>query len=527
MTIAAVDSRYAAAAQVAVEHHRLGWPTLYDIVVRLRALRRARQAGISSALDRLLEDAYTWLRILTAMPTSPAAPHLGTVDLAASFAAHATGGLDSQVGAHLQTLAELLGRIPNEAHPAAGCLEELISRYGREYPDSPPAVYLASDHAHSDALAGWLAAEELDAEVATITDLRTAPVRDTLVLLGPPARYLVSSWCPPERAAQLSRWVLTCPPAVEVHIVTWPGHGGLETDVRTFPTSTPPRVQEVAIPAGGAPSREPVWLPPLPVNERVPPRASWVADRDPVEARGVRLADDAIAFFPIEGRPHPEVVTWEGGTVQVSPTTPAGLAVGDALLFRPARSASDDELHRRADARLVDRYGPDVPAAAHAAKQELKAALEAKPRRQDPALLSHLTALLGDPGYARHVLHRLPDPEYIGPEKPGAYTALRRVLGLPDDAGREKETLLRSLRAACRAAGVEITAELVEVLHSTDGWQADVDATGCSTLNAGPLLGQLEIRAVAAIDPTPLRIGRSRLGRLVPPTAPGTPGEGG
>jgi len=526
MTVAAVDSRYAAAAQVTVEHHRLDWPTLYDIIVALRALRRARQDGISGALESLLDLAGGWLRTLTATPSTPAAPQLGTSELAIAFAAHASGGLDSRVSTHLQALAELLGRIQNEAHPAARSLEGLISRYGRERPDSPPAVYLAGDHAHSDALAGWLATEELDAEVATITALRTAPVREALVLLGPPARYLTSSWCPPERAAQLSRWVLTCPPAVEVHIVTWPGHGPLETDVRTFPTSTPPRVHEAPASASRLPSQDPMWLPPLPVDERVTPQASWVADRDPVEARGVRLADDAIAFFPLDGRPHLEIVTWEGGTVQVSPATPDGLVVGDTLLFRPARSAAEDELHRRADARLAGRYGHEAPPAAHAAKQELKAALESKSRDQFPALLSHLTALLDDQGYARHVLHALPDPEYIGPEKPGAYTALRRVLGLPDDTGREKETLLRSLRAACRAAGVEITAELVEVLRSTDGWQADIDGTGRATLSASPLLGQFEIRSVAAIDPTPRRLGRSRLGRLLP-AAPATPGDGG
>lgn len=526
MTIAAVDSRYAAAAQVTVEHHRLGWPTLYDIVVALRALHRARQDGMSGALESLLDRAGGWLRALTATPTSPSVTQLGTADLAAAFAAHAEGGLDSQIGSRLQALAEFLGRIANEAHPAAGCLEGLISRYGREYPDSPPAVYLASDPSHSDILEGWLADEELDAEVATITALRVAPVRDALILLGPPARYLTSLWSPPERAAQRSRWMLTCPPALEVHIVTWPGHGRLETDLRTFPTSSPPSVRETPAPADRPPSREPVWLPHLPVNEHVTPWASWVADRDPVDALGVRLADGAIAFFPLDGRPRPEVVTWEGGAVQVSPITPAALAVGDMLLFRPSRSATEEELHRRADARLADHYGPDVPIDAHAAKRELKAALEAKPLCEGPTLLSHLTALVGDPGYAHHVLRTLPDSEYIGPEKPGAYTALRTVLGLPDDAGKEKETLLRSLRVACRVAGREIREELVEVFRSTDSWQAEVDATGCATVSAGPLLGQLEIRAVATVDPTPRRLGRSRLGRLVPAAVPGTPGDG-
>ena len=522
MAFANVDARYRAAAQVTVEHHRLDWPTLYGIVSALQALRGAGQNGVSEALESLLNVAGGWLRTITATPAAPSEPDLGTMHLSADFAKHAERGLDSNVDGRLEVLAELLGRISDEAHPAASCLEGVISRYGRENHESPAAVYLASDHAHVKDLAAWLAAEELDAEVATITALRGAPVREALILLGPPARYLTSSWCPPERAAQLTRWVFTCPPAAQVHILTWPGHGRLDIDVRTFPTSAPPRVQEI-VPAGGSPSWEPVWLPPLPVDQRVTPRASWTVDRDPVDARGVRLADDAIAFFPLDGRPHPEIVSWEAGIVQLSPTTPANLNVGDTLLFRPARSSAQDELHRRANTRLAGRCGLAAPAAAHAAKQELKAALAAKPRNQKPALLSHLTALLGDPGYARHVLHTLPDPDYIGPEKPGAYASLRTVLGLPEDSGREKEALLRSLRAAFRAAGMEITTELVELLRTTDGWQADIDASGCATVSAGPLLGQLEIRAVAAIDPTIRRVGRSRLGRLIP--APATRGD--
>lgn len=101
------------------------------------------------------------------------------------------------------------------------------------------------------------------------------------------------------------------------------------------------------------------------------------------------------------------------------------------------------------------------------------------------------------------------------------------MLGLPEDAGRKKEILLRLLRAACRSAGVEIATKLVEVLRTTDSWQVDVDATGCATISAGPLLGQLELRAVAAIDPTPRRVGRNRVGRLTPATIPGTRGDGG
>lgn len=516
MTLATVDARYTAAGEVTIEHHHLDWPTMYDVVVVLRALRRARQEGISGALEDLLDVAGEWLRTLTAQPISPADPQLGTEGLASAVTLHRAAGLDSNVGDDLQTLAELLGRIVSEAHPASDCLEGVISRYGRESPADPPALYLAGDRAHTDALTSWLATEELDATVVTITALRDAAVRDAVVLLGPPARYLTSAWIPPERAALLSQWVLTCPPAANVHVLTWPGHGRLDTEVRMFPTSVPPRVREVPTRADRMPHQEPVWLPPLPVDQRVVPPAPWGAGREPVDARGLRLANDAVAFFPFDGGPCPEVVTWDGSVVQVNSAQSLNVTVGDLLLFHPERSAEDDELHRRADALLAARYGPEAPAAALAAKDELKAALRAIPPEREPVVLSHLIALIGDPSYARHILHALPDPDYIGPEKRGAYAALRRVLRLPEDISQEKEALLRSLRAARRKAGVEIVSELVDLLHTSDAWLADIGATGRAAVSAGPLFGQLEIRAVVAVDPTPRKVDRSRLGRILP-----------
>jgi hypothetical protein len=189
--------------------------------------------------------------------------------------------------------------------------------------------------------------------------------------------------------------------------------------------------------------------------------------------------------------------------------------VGQALLFRPLRSATDEELHRRADARLAERYGSGAPAAAHQAKAELKEALDRARGGDEEVLQYQLMTKLNDATYARHILHSIPRAAYIAPQKPGAYAAVRSVLGLPHDEGGERYRLLSALRSACRRAGVEIADELIGVLRSTSTWQEELEASGMATVTGGALLGHLELRVVTAIDPNPHRIGRSRIGRLV------------
>jgi hypothetical protein len=101
---------------------------------------------------------------------------------------------------------------------------------------------------------------------------------------------------------------------------------------------------------------------------------------------------------------------------------------------------------------------------------------------------------------------------YIAPERPGAYAALRTALGLDPDPDGRADRLLRELRAACRRAGVDIAAALVGTLRATTSWQNDLEAYGHGTVSGGPLLGQLDVRIVVAVDPAIRHIGRSHLG---------------
>lgn len=516
--LADVCTRHAAAADASVEEHRLAWPTLRDALRVIRDLRSGVAAeGGSADLEALLQGCWAWTADLTGSPLAPQAA--GTSILREAAARLLAGGRDSRYHTQVAQLAATLERLEAEPHPAARVLEDLVSRYGRVRPDDPPAVYIAAARRHVATVERWLADEDLDAEVRTVSELRDADVRDALILLGPPAHYLISPWCPPARAARVGNWLLNAPPARAVHVIGWPGHPGLDVRSGALLPGSPPlavrRTESARAEAVAGSPDEIIWLPPAPIDSRIVVRLS-TTDRDPVTAVGFRLAGDDVAFYSSGAGPRPEVVTFDLGTVQINHTDPGKVQVGRALLFRPERSAVDAELQRRADERLVARRGAGAPAAAQAAKRELKEALWRCPKPHDQ-LVDELTVRLRDRQYATYIISRLHDLDYIAPEKPGAYDAVRAALCLPRDTDGRQRGLLASLRGALRHAGITITAELVAALKNTSGWQDELAATGEATIAAGELLGHLDLRVVTAVDPEPKLVGRSRLGRLHPP----------
>ena len=516
-TFSDVRARHAAAAAAAVDECQLVWPGMHDALRTIRRLRSGVAAGGGTAdLEVFLEACWRWMTLLTHTPLSPKAA--GTPSLRDAAVQLLASGRDSRFHEEIAQLAGILERLEAEAHPAAGVLEDLVSRYGRSGTDDPPAVYIAASRSHVADIEGWLAGEGLDAEVRTLAELRDAEVRDALILLGPPGHYLISPWCPSTRAERRGGWLLNAPPARAVHVVTWPGHPGL--DLRTgalLPHSAPLALTRTQFtPADDVPRTpdEIIWLPPAPIEPHIVVRLS-ARDRDPVAAVGFRLAGDTVAFYSSGAGPRPEVVTFDLGTVQINLTDPAKVSVGRALLFRPERTAVDAELQRRADERLIAHRGAGAPEAAQAAKRELKEALWGCTKPYDE-IVDQLAVRLGDRHYATYVLSRLHDVDYIGPEKPGAYDALRAVFCLPFDTDGRERGLLGSLRASLRHAGITITAELVAALKITSGWQDELVSVGEATVAAGELLGHLDIRVVTAVDPEPKTVGRSRLGRLHP-----------
>jgi hypothetical protein len=514
--VARVTERYDAAAHLEVQRHRVGWPVLAAAIASLRRLRRLmRDHGAPLDLEELLSEAWRWSGWLTGTPLDPAAPDTGTTTLLEDLSRFLETGRESRFSVDLERLRAAVAELAVERHPIRSVLEDVVSRYGRETLADPAAVYVAAQQQHAQAVQRWFDEQELDVEVRSVPDLRDAEVRDALVLLGPPARYIASPWCPLDVAEQRGAWLLTAPPARHVHVVLWSGQPKLGA------TSFLPRDGVLAPPVGAealdvdGSDVEPMWVPPTPVRASVSV-ADWTMDRDPVKATVFVLAGERIALFSSEAGPKPHVVSAEVGSVETIPVPVASVVPGRALLFRPERSAVDAELRRRAEALLTSRKGPGATAAAYAAKAELKRAVAACGADTN-ALVRDLGRRLGDNyQYARHVITSLADDDYIAPERSGAYDALRHVLGLPDDADGSIYAALRGLRGALRRAGQEITAELVAALHDDMAWYGDLEDHGYAIVVVGEQFGELEIRVVAAVDPVVKLVGRSRLGRCLP-----------
>ena len=125
-----------------------------------------------------------------------------------------------------------------------------------------------------------------------------------------------------------------------------------------------------------------------------------------------------------------------------------------------------------------------------------------------------MTNKLNNRSYARHILRRIPDGSYIAPERPGAYDATRKVLRMGPDADGRCYRLLRLLRADTRKAGHEINGDLIDALRSSTAWQEQIEAQGFAEV-ALEGKGSLRLRAIAAIDPQPHHVARTRLGRLL------------
>ncbi len=515
-----IAARYDAAASATIEHHQVKWPAMSSALGALRGLRKqASIVGASGTLDDILDDTGSWIAGLMASPSLDLAARAAAETIVDRVLVVIKRGSDSAAGHELAKLHEALVSLAGSPHPGAVRLEDIISRYGRAVSDDPPAVYVAGCYRGRHLLSAWLEAEELDAQVCKVGELRRAEVRDALVLIGPPARYFTSAWCAPSRAARVSGWLLTAPPARHVHVVTWPGHGRFTTaDAPLFGTTPPPRCIERGTPADPSTQQaadEPVWLPPA-VDPTIRKRLEWQGDRDPVNAVGLKLAGDGVAFFPVsKGEVAPELVEWDAHTVSVSMTASRRLRPGMVLVFRPHRVGDDPELRSRADELLATRTSPAEVEQAHECKRALKEALQKGLRQWSMEELEDaLTNKLNNRSYARHILRRIPDSSYIAPERPGAYDATRLVLRMGPDSNGHCYRLLRLLRADTRKAGHEINGDLMDALRSSTAWQEQIEAQGFAEV-ALEGMGSLRLRAVAAVDPQQHQVARSRLGRLL------------
>lgn len=509
-----VTARYDAAAVAEIQEHHVPWPGLDEVIRTIGSIRSATDAaGRSAGLAQLLGAAWNWSNLLTGTLTPPAAA--GTDVLAERARAVATDGADLEAVALLGRLVDGLKILALETmHPAAEVVETCCSLFGTASDDpEAPDVRILTGREHVEALQRWLTDTELAADVVTLNGLRRAPVRGGLVVLGPPGRTLTGPWCKPRAADRRAGWVLAAPPAREVHVVTWVGHRAVPAD-GLLPSEPPVTI----IGEGRVARSAAVWVSPPAQDTTIRVAGNLLGEREPVDAVGCRLAGDAVAYFADQAGPALQVVDWSDDAVELSRVR---LRAGDTAMegrvvaFWPDRSAADAELIRRAAVWLAGDRDKSWVADGLTAQGELKLTF---------ALVRHEVDVAGEfrrrlpsarPGYIHYVLDRIPDSDYIAPNKRPAYDALRAALGLPADDGTKWARLSR-WRYAKRHAGALVNDDLRAALRDTTAWRDELQATGVSVLSIGEGLGDLELRVVVAVADATTAVGRSRLGRLLP-----------
>ena len=102
-------------------------------------------------------------------------------------------------------------------------------------------------------------------------------------------------------------------------------------------------------------------------------------------------------------------------------------------------------------------------------------------------------------------------PDYIAPQKVGAFEALCAVVGHNVDIARHRHLLFR-LRAAHRRAGIEATEEMMNVLRTTADWHGPLADNGHATVTLKSGGGRLSVAAIVRIDPGPHEVPISWLG---------------
>jgi len=508
-----IESLYRILESSSVEVTSIEWPELRSLTRSLnRAYRQSREAGATSDLESLLTRTRAAHRLLTRAASAQASDRDSLEVLALEFQLHLESGRDSHIGQTLEGIIHSLVALANEPHPVAPLLEGIISRYGTDVATGGAEVAVVVDRQDAQLTVDWLNEVELSAQVVTPSELRRSGPLEGVILLGPPGRYFVSQWADFAAAERLGGWMIASPPARSVHVMLWDGQREFRLKpCQLFSASLPIPATIVEAPQAEPPD-EPIvwtWFEPSPSRTTFDTSA-WSSDSQTVDAIAVRLTNDDVAFFSNDVGAQPRRVEVDGDEVEFETTSSASLTPGTILIFNSQRAA--ESLRADANQEMERRFGGSASTMTRSYQQELK---DAVARAESQATLIHeLGKLVNDRTYARGLINRVQDEEFIAPQRPGAYPALRDVLGLDPDDGSRYE-LLRALRVEHQRAGQRLSRIQRDSMIRDTSWQIALQEAGCVTLEADDGSGSFELRIVIERENEIRQVGRSRLGRLI------------
>lgn len=495
---------------------RVEWQELARLVRTTAPLRPF--ADTSSFAAGVLADVLAARRVLTCTPLPPSHELAGLGELVRDVERFVSEHPGHSLCAQLRKVAAALRDLTVTDSPVATKVAEVLSGYGQGSDGAPEAVLIVPRRGWLNAVRAWLVYEEFDCvDIACPADLRARLVEHrAAVLAGHPATAFSSAFRIPEVAVQVSGWVLTAPPALQVRLVLTADAPPLNLDE---PWLLPAPAHPSLHVCDNGPQRN-EWLlhdwlegdATAPVGRA--PRPAAAVGEDEMLAVEFHLASGHAMFFHPEVGPRPHVVAVddETGGVALS-TAPISAVTRGALLAVRVGAAPYGQVVSRADAWLQRRRGwtPEKIAEVRGCAAALKVALRSALANIGQAGLHRILAGTLTDEYARVLLHNPLDEMYIAPQRRPGFDALIAAVGARALADRYDD--LAAVRTAHQQAGDEIRRELLALLRDRR-WVADVDEEGWAVLHAGELGALLLAVATARID-EPMPIARTWLGELV------------
>lgn len=502
-------------ATVRWQHTR--WPALERVLRILRQEFREADHQALAAQERLVVSrAWAWVRACLDGPVPPNHPSTGLPRLqdALSDAVVAVGT------SRLTRLQETVDVVTAGDHPLGVRVAEILTEVAFDAADQEPApCALIVRGAALEGVSDWARDENLWVDVVTYRQARDRVPWRHAVLFGPPERYVASAWLTGRQAGASAGWLLGAPPAREMTVLTWSGHGRLNPAAYAPWQGGPvPEIEqlpsdEVADDLAVAPPQAFTPVPPPNfADEGLRTDKVWMA-------QFLYGGQQIVTFYHPTAGPRPAVVTTAEGRPHLEHLAVRSLLLGQGVLMRTSAAGRRDALDD-ATVDWLSRRGQEKSfAEARRLQHRLKAALrDALDRRGQWRVVDALVREGLRDDYAQTLSTRLLHPDAIAPLRWEYYASVCRTLGLgvrPEDF----DTLC-TYRTARQQAGLTLNDLLMAELPDNNEIEERLEEDG-GLLIRHEKAGGLALLRLCAVARVSVSVPTSRLG--VPLTQDGEP----
>jgi hypothetical protein len=492
---------------------RFRWQSMERVLILLRTSFKVTETNLLSARETEVANlTWAWARVCMDGPVPPSHPSTGIVVLRQQI----DESIDVIGAPHLTRLREAVKRVVLSGHVSAEAVAELISlidlQVSEEVLDRPTCALVVRGEG-LQAVQEWRAGENLFVDVVTATQAKASAPWKHAILFGPPERYVSSAWLKGTTASATGGWLLAAPPAPEITIMLWPGHGQLAKEqYQPWKGSPESKIED----AGVVDVMDDLFIPES-LDSFFPAKTPYFSheEGETEEAYGIQSqiqGNPILAYFHPKVGPEPTAVAFDNGHVIVARVPLTAVRVGHCLLFRTAvagRNALDIATSEWFD---KNRKGISIPRAEHL-PQDLKIRMRARIAEVGrPRIVADLCAQGLELDYSRMLPARLIHRDFIAPQLLVDYQRVCNAIGL--DQGPNGFSYLQTLRTGRRQAGLMLSNRIAERLDTFPDLVDRLRETGGLLLTEAGLEGVI-LTVVRDIGTNKVRVPVSRLGEAL------------